>query len=558
LSSRERLAAASVLGLTLLTFASTFTFGWVYDDPPQIPGNANLRWDRLGYLFSHHLWASARGISNARFYRPLLEVWFLINKTVFGLHPQWFHVTTVLLHVLAVALAFLIARELLKDNAGALFTAAIFGVHPLQAESVSWISAVNDPLAAIFCFSSFLAYKKATRSDNATLWSALAVALFFCGLLTKEVSFFLPALVAVDFRLDSRSNEALPRFAFGRILSGCIVSIIVWVFIRYSVLKDVVSATSLASRTSALLTAPKILLFQLWHVVFPAGLSPHYDVRALDSANQGLLPSWGVVVLVALTAIIVRRKPALSVALAWLIFPLLATLNLRWLNEDDFVHDRYMYMSMLGVGLLASAGFAALRKRWPERRLIPGLAVALVIGLAFGSAIQSQYWANDMALFARGVQIAPQNEWAQLDYGAALSAQDKFEQAAAHFVRSYQLKPGWRAAEYAGFAYGMSHELAPAQHWYVEALRLNPGDSKAWFSLGEIRMGQDQPAAALALFRKAQELDPNGVGLHTAAGAALERLGKNDEARQEYQAELQLHPSEGEARKGLERLGPFD
>jgi hypothetical protein len=53
----------------------------VYDDPAQIPGNADLRWDRLSYLFTHHLWASANGMTEARFYRPLLAVWFLINKT---------------------------------------------------------------------------------------------------------------------------------------------------------------------------------------------------------------------------------------------------------------------------------------------------------------------------------------------------------------------------------------------------------------------------------------------------------------------------------------------
>ncbi len=146
------------LPLQLMRLLSAF--GWVYDDPPQIPQNQNLAWGRIGFLFTHQLWASKGGME-ARFYRPFLTLWFLLNKTAFGLNPHWFHVTSVLAHLAASALAFFVARELLKDASAALFACAIFALHPLQAESVSWISSVNDPLAAALCFASFLVYRKA-------------------------------------------------------------------------------------------------------------------------------------------------------------------------------------------------------------------------------------------------------------------------------------------------------------------------------------------------------------------------------------------------------------
>ena len=171
---KERYAAAGVLAVTLLTYASTFTFGWVYDDPPQIPQNQNLEWSRLGYLFTHHLWASAR--PEARFYRPLLTVWFLINKTLFGLNPHWFHVTTVLAHVGATALAYVVARRLLKDSGAALLAAAIFGLHPLQTETASWISSVNDSLAAVLCFASFVFYRRACGGNGSLVESAASEA----------------------------------------------------------------------------------------------------------------------------------------------------------------------------------------------------------------------------------------------------------------------------------------------------------------------------------------------------------------------------------------------
>ena len=197
------LPLAGVLIGVLLTYASTFTFGWVYDDPPQIPQNPNLLWSRLGFLFTHQLWASMSG-SQGRFYRPFLSLWFLINKTFFGLNPHWFHVTSVLAHVAATALAFFIASKLLEDTGSALLAAAIFGLHPLQAESASWISSVNDPLAAVLCFASFLTYKKAAAmQDKAAPWWALSGLLFLSALLTKEVSVVLPGIILIDLWSNS-------------------------------------------------------------------------------------------------------------------------------------------------------------------------------------------------------------------------------------------------------------------------------------------------------------------------------------------------------------------
>ena len=554
LRPREKLLLAGVLALVFLTFASTFTFGWVYDDLPQIPGNPNLRWDRIAFLFTHHLWASVAGISNARFYRPLLSLWFLLNKSAFGLNPHWFHVTSVLAHLLATALAFFIARRLLKDAGGALLAAAIFGVHPLQVESASWISAVNDPLAAVFCFASFLAYKKAVEARNVTLWSLLATTFFFCALLTKEVSIFLLVLVMIDFGLQLRDHATPQRYAFSRVISGYVLSIIVWFFIRYSVLGAVASAAYAASRVSALLTAPKIFLLQLWHVVLPKGLSPHYDFGPLNSGRPVVLLLLDTAIVAVVAVLAARKEPRLWVAYTWLALPLLPSLNLRWLNEDDFVHDRYMYMSMLGVALIAGTGFVALKRRWPERRLIPGLAFALIIGLAFLSAIQSQFWTNDVALFARGVQIAPQNEWAQLDYGAALSARGKFADAAAHFVKSYQLMPGSKAADYAGFAFQNSGDAQQAEHWYTLALQQDSSLPDAWFALGQMRMAQRRPADAVALFEKAIALSPSAEGYHYALGSALEQSGNTAAAMEAYRTELQLYPSQIAARRAMEHL----
>ena len=542
---------------TLLTFASTFTFGWVYDDPPQIPQNQNLEWSRLGFLLTHQLWASMAGIQS-RFYRPLLTLWFLINKSIFGLNPHWFHVSSVLAHITAAAFAFFIARALLKDLSAALFAAAIFALHPLQVESASWISSVNDPLAATFCFASFLTYRRATTTKrNSAIWWTLAGLLYLLALFTKEVSVVLPGIVLVDLWTRARNSPARsPRnFAAAAISIYTLVTIL-WLGLRSWILGDAAATVSSASFGDSILTAPKIILFNLYRVIVPVGLSPQYDFHLVESiaSVQFFLPLLALIILVSLAILAARHHPELWIALAWLIFPMLPSLNLGWMNEDDFIHDRYMYMSMLGVALLAGYAYETIRKKWPDLQLVRPLAGALALILAFASAIQSQYWANDVILFARAVSRAPENEWAQLNYGSALSTRNKFADAAPHFVRSYELKPGWRAADFAGFAYQQSGDLSQAEQWFKAALQFNPSLADAWFGLGQVRLAQHLPQEAVPNLKKALELEPNADGFHYEMGSALEQISQRSAAIEEYERELQLHPYQTGARKALDRL----
>jgi Flp pilus assembly protein TadD len=583
----ELLSLAGVLIGTLLTFASTFTFGWVYDDPPQIPQNPNLEWNRFGFLVTHQLWASVAGMEG-RFYRPLLTLWFLVNKTVFGLNPHYFHVTTVLAHVAATVLAFFVARTLLKDAGAALFAAAIFAVHPLQTESASWISSVNDSLAAALCFASFLTYRKArTTPRNPTAWWILAGILFLLALLTKEVGVVLPGIILVDlcfvdlcfvdlcfvdlssgFLLSDAQSEPQPSPSRRFPISAKIAAIatygavaVLWLTLRSWALGGTAAISSSLPWSTTALSAPKVVLFNLYRVVLPIGLSPHYDFRLIESPGlQFLFTLLALLTLTALAILLATRDPRLWVAFAWLIFPMLPTLNLRWMNEDDFIHDRYLYMSMLGVALLAASAYARIRdwirKKWPALQLFRPLAACIVVILAFASAIQSQYWATDVVLFARAVDRAPGNEWAQLNYGSALSGRGKFADAAPHFARSYELKPGWRAADFAGFAYQQSGDLSQAERWFRTALQLDPSLANAWFGLAQVSLLQHLPEQAIPYLKKALELEPSADGYHYALGTALEQVSQPRGAIEEYKTELQLHPYQTGARKALDRLQP--
>ncbi|MGB7071299.1 MAG: tetratricopeptide repeat protein, partial [Candidatus Sulfotelmatobacter sp.] len=468
-------------------------------------------------------------------------------------------------HVTATALAFFIALRLLKDAGSALLAAAIFGLHPLQAESASWISSVNDPLAAALCFASFLSYKKAAQ-HTAARWWALSGLLFFSALLTKEVSVVLPVIILVDLWSNSRSSDS-PKPASpssGRFLLAIIstygLAAALWLGLRYYALRGSAPTSSWLPWSSCLLSAPKILLFNLYRTACPLGLSPHYDFRLIEApGGDFLLTLLALLALIALAITAARRDARLWTAFAWLILPVLPTLDLRLMNEDDFIHDRYTYMSMLGVALLIGFGYSWLRKewikkKWPQLQLVRLLAAAIVVILAFASAIQSQYWAKDVILFSRAVSRAPENEWAQLNYGSALSDLHRYGDAAPHFVRSYELKSGWRAADFAGFAYQQSGDLPQAARWFRTALQQNPDLADVWFGLAQIRLVQHNPDQAIDFLNKALTIQPDAKGYHYELGSALERASRPSEALAAYQRELQLYPNQVGAAKAINRL----
>ena len=498
--------------------------------------------------------------TGGRYYRPLLTLWFLINKSLFGLSPHWFHITTVLAHLTAAGLAFFVARSLLKDRGAAFFATAIFALHPLQSETASWISSVNDSLAAALCFATFLSCRKARNVQRASVaWWALAGVFFLLALFTKEVSIVLPGIILVDLWSDPGDNlrsASLPRRSLLPAISTLGSVAILWLVLRSWVFGNLTAASSSMPSSRYLLSIPKIVLFNLYRIVLPLHLSPHYDLRLIESPGSAefLFTVLGLIALVSLAVAAARRDPTLWIATAWLVLPMLPTLNLRWMNEDDFVHDRYLYMSVLGAALLAASAYKWVRRSWPDQRLARPLAASLLVVLAFASAIQSQYWANDVILFSRAVTVAPNNEWAQLNYGSALSARGRYSEAVLHFAQSYALKPGWRAADFAAFSYQQSGDLLQAEHWFRTALQQEPSLANAWFGLAQIRLTQHRPEEAIPYLKKALEIEPAADGYHYEMGAALEASSQKSAAIEEYKTELRLHPYQTGAGKALERL----
>ena len=134
------------LALAAVAYINTVGFAFVYDDIPQVIQNPRVHtWEHAPRLFVEHVWSQISG-QPGNYYRPFFEFWFLINYTLFGLHPAGWHLATVAVHLLVIGLVYLLLKRVTGDRVTAAIATVLFAVHPTHIESVAWVSGVTDPL----------------------------------------------------------------------------------------------------------------------------------------------------------------------------------------------------------------------------------------------------------------------------------------------------------------------------------------------------------------------------------------------------------------------------
>ncbi len=150
---------AMVCAVTFLAYLSTLSFGFVYDDKPVIVDNPVIRsWDFLThYLLPHS--ADVAQPAGGSFYRPISVLWLRLNYVIFGLNPAGWHFALLAGHVFMTYLVFVVVEKLSRRCTASL-AAILFGLHPVHAENVAWLSSVNDMLMSVLTLASLLAYLK--------------------------------------------------------------------------------------------------------------------------------------------------------------------------------------------------------------------------------------------------------------------------------------------------------------------------------------------------------------------------------------------------------------
>jgi tetratricopeptide (TPR) repeat protein len=487
-------------------------------------------------------------------YYPVAHSFFWVEHQLWGDWPAGYHLLNILLHCASALLLVRILRHL--EIRGAWLAAAIFALHPIQTESVAWISELKNMLSGVFYLGSILVYLKFDRTRNLPSYAA-ALALFFLGLMSKTVIATLPGAVLIIFwwkrgKLSWR-RDVLPLIPF--FLLGTVAGLFT-AWVEQSLI-GAEGADFNYTAVERILIAGRVIWFYLGKFLWPLDLMFVYPRWEVSQTVwwQYLYPA-AVLLLVGLLAWLSRRwRAPLAAFLFYVVtlFPVLGFLNV-YPFRYSLVADHFQYLANLGLIALVAAEVAMLfehRQNW-ERVIGYALCLAILALLASLTWRQSAMYTNVETLWQFTIDRNPNAWMAHNNLGTVMLKKGQVDNAIFHFRKALEIKPDHADAQAnLGSALLQKGELDEAIARYDKALEIKPDYALVHYDLGNALVLKGQVDEAVAQYEKALEIKPDSSEVCNNLGIVLFQMGKVDEAIGYYQKALEINPQYVEARGNL-------
>jgi Flp pilus assembly protein TadD len=550
--------AAALVLLTLVAYSHAISNGFIWDDDYYVENNATLRTPQ-GLL---QIWTEPRATPQ---YYPLVHTTFWIEYRLWGLRPAGYHLVNVLLHATTALLLWRLLARLAVP--GAWLAAAVFAVHPVEVESVAWITERKNVLSAALALAAMLAYLRFSPADAADIksdgahtqrqwrWYPLSLGLYIAALLGKTMTASVPAVLLVIYwwkrgRIAlSDVARLVPFFAIGAALAG----VTAWLE------RTQVGATGGEFELSAaarVVIAGRALWFYAAKLLWPVELNFFYPRWHLDPTEwwQWLYPTAALAVVVALW--LARRRIGRGPLAAVLIFAGVLVPALGFFNVYPFrysyVADHFQYHASMALIALAAAGVVLAAARlppgaWTIASVLGASVLAILAGLTWQ---RTHIYEDQFVLFTDVVARDPQSFIGHHNLGTLYLRAHEPELAIPHLKEATQIEPTYLEARNSlasalaetgdcgeairQLEIALETPDAPTAH---RALSYN---NLAWNLATCADPRYRDPPRAVAMAEKALELAPKMGPYWSTLAAAQYRAGQFEEAVQSLTKSIEL------------------
>ncbi|MFA4844436.1 MAG: tetratricopeptide repeat protein [Candidatus Margulisiibacteriota bacterium] len=469
-----------IIGIGFLLYAQTLLFGFTnFDDDALIQNNYSTlhSFSKITQVFREDVFHNDPD-SPHYYYRPMLILSFMLDAQLGGISPFRFHLTNILLHLLAACLLFVFLKKLKYKRALSLFLSLIFTVHPALTQAVAWVPGRNDSLLAVFAllaFISFLDFKETKK------WSAclLHFLFFVLALFTKETAMMLPLLclayiyLIMKGKLFSANNLGL--------ISGWLVVFAFWFSLRLAAVKTAIPLADVVR--SSYLSLPAVLPY-LGKIFFPFNLSaiPLLRDMTFDCGIAAFL-----FILNALIFTKERRNNFVAFGILWFLLFLLPSFICKGPSGEIIILiEHRIYLSLIGLCIVLLE--TDLLKRLDltnMRSFLAGLQFILFFSLiAFNHSV---IFKNGTGFWENVVRNSPHMtiaHWKLANHYARAGLADKAE---IEYKRAIELNYWLRLAHNnLGCIYKEQNRLKEAKAEFEIEIKINPASNFAYINLGNI------------------------------------------------------------------------
>jgi tetratricopeptide (TPR) repeat protein len=477
----------------------------------------------------------------------------MLDYRLFGPNPVGHHIVSVLIHIANALLLFWILTKITGAIWPSAFVAAVFAVHPLHVESVAWVSERKDVLSGLFWMLTMLAYARYAERPNLRRYVFVLLA-YAMGLISKPMVVTLPfVLLLLDYwplnRLAGFGNDIAtavkkqqttqvnyPKATLQRLIVEKVPLFVLSAFSCAMTLIAQQSGGSVATLeqipidyriANAFISYTKYIGKMIW----PSRLAVNYPYPHNLSKATVIVCTLLFIFLSVLSIYICRRKKYVAAGWLWYVGTLVPVIGLVQVGVQAMA-DRYMYMPMLGLLIIAAWSVKDLVNNRPHRRFIASVLVTTILSSSIIlSRIQVKHWQNSLTLWEQALKVTKNNYIAENNYASALSEQGRFIEAERHSRNAIQINP-----KYFNALLGLGDTLLKQKKFneaiacFNDLLKQNEKSVEVHYDLGVALSTQKKYEEAIKHFAKVLEIDPNYPDARSKMEITLIIAGRPDEA----------------------------
>lgn len=503
----------------LIVYAQTFRFEFVYDDAQYITLNPHVL---KGISFEGIRWAFTSGY--AYNWHPLTWISHMADCEFFGTGPGYHHLMNMIFHMINSALLYIVMKRLIMDRFASLMVAVLFALHPLNVESVAWVSERKNLLCTLFFFLSLYQYTLYADKLSSTRYAWVAV-LFAAGLLAKPMIVTFPFLLLLldiwplnragyfQERSGSRSMERIPvkRLILEKLplLALTLLSSVVTILVQKS--GGAVRPFDDLSIGMRLINAGDAYIAYIVKLFIPLDLCVLYPLKH-DLSGMEIIGSFFLLaVCFAGAFLLAKKKPYVALGWLWYVGTLVPMIGIIQVGNQSMA-DRYTYIPHIGLFIIIGLFLSGLFEKVPYRtHLQTGFILFLAMPLMLLSFRQTALWKDNISLYEQALAVTENNSTIHNNIGQALYVKGDVTNAMNHWGKALSIHPDPVTYFNIGNALDDMKRYEEARTYYHKALELNPSYVEAHNNLAVTYINLNRLDKSVYHLKKTLSLDPSSI-----------------------------------------------
>ena len=468
------------------------------------------------------------------------------NFQIHELKANVFHFMNIFLHLLNILFVFLLLKKLFGRNEVAIIAALLFGLHPINVESVAWVSERKNLLFTLFFLTSLFNYVKFLQLDNRKYY-LYSLLLFILAVFSKvtAVSLFF-TLFVVEYFVDKKPFK--PKLLFMKIPYFALA-------ILFIVIASLAQSSTWENNTETYSFIDKIFLSSFGFIQYiiktiaPFNLSVYYpypmDIGKEISVIQYFSPVLVIGILILVIILIKKKQKEFAFGLMFFLLNIAMLVKLFDIPQGNYLMaDRYAYIPSIGIFIIISWAFVYLSEKYKKRKTAYIVILIIYIGiLSITTNVRTKIWKDSSTLWTDVIDNYPDYDMAYNMRGMDRIARQQYKAGVSDFQKSIKLNPS-RIDGYMniGMVYMNTGNPKGAIDVYTKALSVSDTLSEAYFYRGYLEFQSNNLQKAIDDFDKHLELKPQSPTTLLNRALAYYKLTNYEKALDDYNLLIEVKP----------------